>query len=170
MLYFSESVYVFQLDTIMINILELSNEILTKIFEYLSGPDLHYNVPVVCKRFQEVHYNSKFVTEILITSSGLYFGKKKVPFSQEDPTIATIKNCLLIHKQYLVKLKISNREDTEQLIQYAIENCPNLVDIEIQAKEDQISDIKDSIYVGSFRLFIGLEKSIEGNVTIFKHL
>ena len=90
---------------------------------------------MVCKRFQEVHYNAKFVTEILITSSGLYFGKKKVPFSQEDPTIATIKHCLLMHKQYLVKLKISNREDTEQLIQYAIENCPNLVDIEIQAKE-----------------------------------
>ena len=155
MLYFSESVYVFQLDTIMINILELSNEILTKIFEYLPGSDLHYNVPVVCKRFQEVHYNSKFVTEILITSSGLYFGKKKIPFSQEEPKIATIKHCLLIHKQYLVKLKISNREDTEQLVQYAIENCPNLVDIEVQANEDQISDIKDSTLLEAYQWSTG---------------
>ena len=41
------------------------------------------------------------------------------------------------------------------LVQYAIENCPNLVDIEVQANEDQISDMKDSTLLEAYQWSTG---------------
>ena len=94
-----------------INILDLPNEVLLKIFSNLSPEDIYKNVALVCNRFLEVTRSSKLPRLVTIPS-----------YTSIHQLAQTVENCLNknpFSKFDIEHLSINSPDDSEPLFQVA---------------------------------------------------
>ena len=94
-----------------INILDLPNEVLIKIFSNLSPEDIYKNVALVCSRFLEVTRSPKLPRLVTIPS-----------YTSIYQLVQTVENCLNknpLSKFDIEHLNIKSPDDSEPLFQVA---------------------------------------------------
>ena len=130
------------------SILDLPNELLINILKYLPNYDIHHSVAFVCKKFNELSMDPRFILEIYINRYKLYIGRQRHYLNH--PSQKSICD-FLTRSRYLSKLTIEDREDVEFLVLNALKICLNLSNLEIIASPEIIEKMKDNSIVSMYK-------------------
>ena len=102
-----------------LNILQLPNEILVKIFSYLSRQDILRCVSMVCKKFKTITHADQ-MQEIFVNGYDY-------PINFNDFILQTLE-----HSKNWKKLNIScHSKYTDDIVKFTLKNCPKLSHIEL---------------------------------------
>ena len=121
----------------------LPDEVLLKIFSYLSTYDNLRRIPLICKRFQKLSRDFTLIKDLYLTKN------------YENPNHSKVINETIVKSKYLYKLTIFQRRDVEDLILNAVKFCSKLRHLEILYCYCQIFD--------------GLSEQCLANIGIYKY-
>ena len=129
----------------------LPDEVLLKIFSYLSTYDILRRIPLTCKRFHKLSRDFTLIKDLYLTKN------------YENPNYSKVINETIIESKYLYKLTIFQRRDVEDLILNAVKFCSKLCHLEILHCYCQIFDGLSNVYT------TGLSVQCLANIGMFKY-
>ena len=109
----------------MMELKDLPNEILVKIFNFLPNHDIRCGVSLACKKFKEICQDESLVP----VKDLCIYGDKKYLWTTNFDVVSDI----IVQSKNLTSLKIKalQPDSVNQLVTIALQACPKLIHLEI---------------------------------------